>query len=112
MPIYEYHCNACGRDFEVIQKITDHPIRKCQKCGKMKAKRTISQTSFILKGSGWYVTDYAGGRSPSNGDSSAVNDKSSGNGDKSSESGEKDAQTSTSPLKSKQSETSVKEATT
>ena len=60
MPIYEYHCEACGHEFEVMQKITDVPIRKCEKCGKMKAKRSISRTSFVLKGSGWYVTDYGG----------------------------------------------------
>jgi putative FmdB family regulatory protein len=60
MPIYEYTCKACGHEFEVIQKITDKPIRKCERCGKLKAARHISQTSFLLKGSGWYTTDYAG----------------------------------------------------
>ncbi len=58
MPIYEYHCRACGHEFEVIQKITDRPIRKCEACGKLQAKRGISQTSFVLKGSGWYATEY------------------------------------------------------
>ncbi len=66
MPIYEYHCESCGHEFEVMQKITDAPIRKCENCGKMKAKRSISRTSFVLKGSGWYVTDY-GGKNASNG---------------------------------------------
>lgn len=65
MPIYEYHCTACEHDFEVMQKFTDPPIRKCEKCGRLKAKKMISQTSFVLKGSGWYVTDY-GGKKPSN----------------------------------------------
>jgi putative FmdB family regulatory protein len=60
MPIYEYHCQSCGHEFEAMQKITDEPIRKCESCGKMKAKRSISRTSFVLKGSGWYVTDYGG----------------------------------------------------
>ena len=60
MPIYEYYCDACGHEFEVMQKITDRPIRKCEKCKKLKAKRSISKTSFVLKGSGWYVTDYGG----------------------------------------------------
>ena len=67
MPIYEYHCNACDHEFEVMQKITDPPIRKCEKCGRLKAKKMISQSSFVLKGSGWYVTDY-GGKNPSNSD--------------------------------------------
>jgi putative FmdB family regulatory protein len=66
MPIYEYHCESCGHEFEVMQKISDEPIRKCEGCGKMKAKRAISRTSFVLKGSGWYVTDY-GGKNASNG---------------------------------------------
>jgi predicted nucleic acid-binding Zn ribbon protein len=48
-----------------MQKITEPPIRKCEKCGRLKAKKMISQTSFVLKGSGWYVTDY-GGKKPSN----------------------------------------------
>lgn len=60
MPIYEYYCTDCGHEFELTQKITDNPIRKCQKCGKLKAKRMISQTAFVLKGTGWYVTDYSG----------------------------------------------------
>jgi putative FmdB family regulatory protein len=60
MPIYEYTCKACGHEFEVLQKVTDKPVRKCEACGKLKAERHISQTSFVLKGTGWYTTDYAG----------------------------------------------------
>ena len=57
MPIYEYKCNKCGV-FEVMQKISEAPLKKCPTC-KGKAERQISNTSFVLKGSGWYVTDYA-----------------------------------------------------
>ena len=57
MPIYEYACEHCGV-FEEMQRITDPPLAKCPKC-KRKVRRLISQTSFQLKGSGWYVTDYA-----------------------------------------------------
>jgi putative FmdB family regulatory protein len=57
MPIYEYKCNKCGV-FEVMQKITEAPLKKCPTC-KGKAERQISSTSFVLKGTGWYVTDYA-----------------------------------------------------
>lgn len=60
MPIYEYYCEACGHEFETMQKITEEPVQKCEVCGEMKAKRSISRTSFVLKGSGWYVTDYGG----------------------------------------------------
>ena len=58
MPIYEYHCGACDGEFEVIQKFSDRPKRKCELCGALKAKRKISRTTFVLKGSGWYATDY------------------------------------------------------
>jgi putative FmdB family regulatory protein len=58
MPIYEYACDDCGKQCEVIQKITDEPLSTCPECGGQ-IHKLISQTSFILKGSGWYVTDYA-----------------------------------------------------
>jgi putative FmdB family regulatory protein len=56
MPIYEYRCEKCG-DFEEMQRITDPPLARCPKC-KGKVRRLISSTSFQLKGSGWYATDY------------------------------------------------------
>jgi putative FmdB family regulatory protein len=58
MPIYEYRCAKCG-DFDVMQKITEKPLRKCPTC-KGKVAKLLSNTAFQLKGSGWYVTDYAG----------------------------------------------------
>jgi len=61
MPTYEYVCDACGHEFEEVQKISDPPIDRCPKCKKRKAHRLISQGNFILKGGGWYVTDYKGG---------------------------------------------------
>jgi putative FmdB family regulatory protein len=57
MPIYEYNCPSCGT-FEVTQRITDKPLGKCPTC-KSKVKKLISNTSFQLKGTGWYLTDYA-----------------------------------------------------
>ena len=57
MPIYEYRCEHCG-DFEEMQRMSDPPLAKCPKC-KRKVRRLISNTSFQLKGTGWYVTDYA-----------------------------------------------------
>src|SRR5690242_19336722 len=57
MPIYEYRCENCG-DFEEMQRITDPPLSRCPKC-RRKVHRLISNTSFHLKGSGWYLTDYA-----------------------------------------------------
>jgi len=58
MPIYEYECMNCGKQCEVIQKFNDEPLSTCPSCGGHMHK-LISQTSFILKGTGWYVTDYA-----------------------------------------------------
>jgi putative FmdB family regulatory protein len=56
--MYEYICDECGKHCEVIQKFTDKPLSTCPECsGRM--RKVISQTSFILKGSGWYATDYA-----------------------------------------------------
>jgi putative FmdB family regulatory protein len=57
MPIYEYNCEKCGT-FEVTQKITEKALNKCPTC-KGKVKKLISNTSFQLKGTGWYITDYA-----------------------------------------------------
>lgn len=58
MPIYEYVCQKCGHHLEVMQKMSDKPLSKCPEC-KGKLEKIFSQTSFQLKGSGWYVTDYA-----------------------------------------------------
>jgi putative FmdB family regulatory protein len=58
MAIYEYECLNCGAHFEVWQKITDEPLTTCEKCGG-RLQKLISKSGFILKGTGWYVTDYA-----------------------------------------------------
>jgi putative FmdB family regulatory protein len=54
MPVYEYQCSACQHEFEREQRISEDPVKKCPKCGKLKVKRLISRTSFVLKGGGWY----------------------------------------------------------
>ncbi|MDY6790169.1 MAG: FmdB family zinc ribbon protein [Thermodesulfobacteriota bacterium] len=58
MPIYEYECTQCGKIEEAIQKFSDKPLTKCKHCSG-KLHKLISQNSFHLKGTGWYVTDYA-----------------------------------------------------
>ena len=60
MPIYEYKCVKCEKLHEVIQKFGDEPLRVCPDCGG-DLKKLISNTSFVLKGTGWYLTDYASG---------------------------------------------------
>src|SRR5262245_6987401 len=58
MPIYEYECGKCGQTIEVIQKMSDKPLKKHQGCGGSLTK-LISAAGFQFKGTGWYVTDYA-----------------------------------------------------
>lgn len=59
MPIYEYECTNCGNVEEVLQKMSDAPLELCSKC-QGNLSKIISHSSFHLKGSGWYVTDYGG----------------------------------------------------
>ncbi len=67
MPVYEYECNACGKDFELIQRITAEPGGTCPGCGSEDVRRLISLSSFCLKGTGWYASGYqkTGGKAPS-----------------------------------------------
>jgi len=58
MPIYEYECLSCGEIHEVVQRFSDEPLTICPDCNG-RLKKIISNTSFILKGTGWYKTDYA-----------------------------------------------------
>jgi putative FmdB family regulatory protein len=62
MPIYEYRCDACGHQEEFLQKVSDKPVAVCPKCGKRKLKKMLSAAGFQLKGSGWYATDFKGGK--------------------------------------------------
>ncbi|HXH81947.1 MAG TPA: FmdB family zinc ribbon protein [Candidatus Tectomicrobia bacterium] len=57
MPTYEYECSACRRVFEVRQRISEPPLTACDACGGP-VRRLLSPAPFILKGDGWYVTDY------------------------------------------------------
>jgi putative FmdB family regulatory protein len=59
MPIYEYECRKCKAHTEAFQKISDKPLTKCPKCGG-RLDKLISSPAIQFKGSGWYVTDYAG----------------------------------------------------
>ena len=79
MPIYEYKCNKCGV-FEAMQGIKEPPLKKCPTC-KSKVERQMSRGSFILKGSGWYATDYAKKSTPStDSDSTSTTEKPATNG--------------------------------
>jgi putative FmdB family regulatory protein len=99
MPTYEYRCKKCG-DFEVVQKISDASLKACPTCGEPIIK-LLSAAPFHLKGSGWYKTDYANGRSSgSNGSGPKPKDtKAENSGDKT----EKPAETSSSSSSSSDS---------
>ena len=58
MPLYEYQCEQCGKIEEAIQKFSDAPLTTCSHCSG-RLNKLISQSSFHLKGTGWYVTDYS-----------------------------------------------------
>ena len=92
MPIYEYSCQKCGAHMEVMQKISDKPLARHAKCGG-KLSKEWSRTGFQFKGTGWYVTDYAGKKADANegGESKASKEsKAEGASEaKSKESGEK-----------------------
>lgn len=60
MPIYEYRCESCGHEMEALQKISDDPLTECPSCGQPALKKLISAGGFILKGTGWYQTDFKG----------------------------------------------------
>jgi len=59
MPIYEYECEKCGHAFEREQRMTDPPVKTCPKCKARRVTKLISQSSFVLKGGGWYADGYS-----------------------------------------------------
>lgn len=63
MPIYEYQCEACSAALEVMQKASDPAPATCEVCGKGPMVKQLSLSAFALKGTGWYVTDFKGGKS-------------------------------------------------
>lgn len=71
MPLYEYKCEKCGHTFEKIESVSASTTKKCPKCGG-KAERQLAAPAIQFKGSGWYVTDYAGkGTAPTTSESSS-----------------------------------------
>ena len=80
MPIYEYQCQACGHEFEQLQKVSEDPIKQCPKCSKEAAQRLVSASGFQLKGTGWYETDFknSGQKKPDESSSGADKDSSKG----------------------------------
>ena len=107
MPIYEYSCKKCGKTIEVIQKFSDPILKKHQGCGGSLTK-LISQSAFQLKGTGWYVTDYArkgkSGESESSKDSSKEKTESAPKADTTSKESSKDSSKKTTKSSGKSGE--------
>lgn len=61
MPLYEYRCEHCGHEMEVLQKLSDAPLVNCPACDQPALKKLISAAGFRLKGGGWYETDFKKG---------------------------------------------------
>jgi len=110
MPLYEYKCHSCGEKFEVIQKFSDTPLAVHDKCGGA-VERLISPSALKFKGSGWYVTDYAGS---GNGKSQPSKDGNKDGGKESNKDGKKDNSKESSPAKdaTAKSETNSSSTTT
>jgi putative FmdB family regulatory protein len=82
MPTYEYGCEACGKTWELEQRISEPAAKKCPKCGKMKAKRLISGGNFVLKGGGWYADGYGSAKTKSGSSSEGGESKSESKAEK------------------------------
>ena len=75
MPIYEYRCQACGAQKEVLQRMNDAPLTDCAECGKKNTlSKMVTAAGFQLKGTGWYATDFRGGKPPATGTASGPAD--------------------------------------
>ncbi|MGQ0708207.1 MAG: FmdB family zinc ribbon protein [Rhodoferax sp.] len=64
MPIYAYQCASCGFAKDVLQKMSDAPLRECPSCGESTFEKQLTAAGFQLKGSGWYATDFKGKAAP------------------------------------------------
>ena len=73
MPIYAYRCAACGHAQDVLQKISDPVLTVCPACGEPALRKQLTAAGFQLKGSGWYATDFRGGKAPVQPDGEARN---------------------------------------
>ncbi|MFO8083971.1 MAG: FmdB family zinc ribbon protein [Desulfobacterales bacterium] len=96
MPIYEYECDSCGRIEEAFQKISDAPLSTCNHCSG-KLHKLVSHSSFHLKGTGWYVTDYAKKTVKKTEDSSTSETKATGESKGTSDSGSSAADKKSTP---------------
>ncbi len=113
MPIYEYQCQACGHEFETMQKMSDPKLTDCPKCETASLVKKISAVAFRLKGSGWYETDFKSGQKRQlHEDSSNGESKSGASGDGDSKGNESASEKSESKSSNSSSSTSSSETAT
>ena len=106
MPIYEFQCQACGTEIEVLQKISDPHITDCEACGKAEMKKKVTAAAFRLSGAGWYETDFKEGNKKKNLTETSAENKESKSADTKKESKEGSTKSSDTATKT---ETSVKD---
>jgi putative FmdB family regulatory protein len=106
MPLYEYECDACGRRFEVIQKMSDPVVETCPTCGG-RVHKLQSAPAFQFKGSGWYVTDY-----PKKDQPAAAKDEGDSKATKTADKGEKAADAKSAPTTESSTSTSSADSST
>ena len=104
MPIYEFQCQACGNEVEILQKISDPHPTDCEACGKAEMKKKVTAAAFRLSGAGWYETDFKEGDNKKNLTETNA-DKKESKSEKSDTKSEKKSET-----KSNKTETSTKES--
>lgn len=78
MPIYTYHCENCGVQFERQQSFSDQPLTRCPECNKNKLRKVITPAGIVFKGSGWYATDHKSTSGATKSPASAKSDSSTG----------------------------------
>jgi putative FmdB family regulatory protein len=107
MPIYAYRCDECGFSKDVLQKISDPVLTTCLSCGKDAFKKQVTAAGFQLKGSGWYVTDFRGGKAPATGTAPATGAAAPAAAESGSASASSESSTAASPAPAAKSDTSA-----
>jgi putative FmdB family regulatory protein len=111
LPIYEYRCESCGSELEKLQKLSDSALKDCPDCGESALVKMISASSFRLKGTGWYETDFKTGNKKNGvADSKAESTRLESKSDKSSSSSDSVSTTGSTTSKSESSSSQNKTA--